>query len=346
MNIHQVSTESLTKAAEILRNGGLVAFPTETVYGLGADAFNPNALTRVFEVKGRPRFDPLIIHIASLETLESVAALSLLSEEKRKKLYQLAENFWPGPLSIVLPKNDRIPGIATAGLSTAAIRFPSHDTAQKLISLSTGAVAAPSANPFGSISPTRAEHVRIGLGQKIDMILDGGSTLIGLESTVIDITGEQIKLLRPGGTPKEVIESLIGTVLCPQTDTQNELCPQKEEQLCPQTSPGQLKSHYAPKTPLFALSREEIIGQTYENGSAYLFFDGNTRDSWLKTQNPPDSAVIKVLSGSGHATEAASHLFETLHELDNSSILRIFAQFAPPHGLGIAINDRLKRASV
>jgi len=343
MNYLPVSTDAVNQAALILKSGGLVAFPTETVYGLGADAFNPQALAKIFEVKGRPRFDPLIVHIAAIETLESVAALSLLNSETRKKLFLLAENFWPGPLSIVLPKNDKIPDLATAGLKTAAIRFPDNECAQRLISLSTGAVAAPSANPFGSISPTKAEHVRDKLGDKVDMILDGGPTRIGLESTVLDITGDVIRILRPGGTPKEAIEDLVGQI---NKQPSGSLSTSNNFELCPQVSPGLLKSHYAPKTPLFALNSEAIIEQRYEKESCYLFFDGATREMWQKTQNPPETANIRVLSETGQPLEAASHLFETLHELDNSNISRIYAQFAPQNGLGQAINDRLKRASL
>jgi L-threonylcarbamoyladenylate synthase len=350
MEFLSVSPQSLLRAADILRSGGLAAFPTETVYGLGADAYNSSALVKIFEAKGRPRFDPLIIHIADVKTLEEAANLSLLSDEARKKLFLLAENLWPGPLSIVLPKSEKIPGIATSGLSTAAFRFPDHETAQTLISLSGGAVAAPSANPFGSLSPTRAEHVRDKLGDKVDIILDGGPTRIGLESTVLDITGEKIKILRPGGTPKEAIEKLTGAV--ESFFTAAEAAPD-----APLTAPGQLKSHYAPRTPLSVFSREEIKRQPYKesdhasqgchakHGLVFLFFDGSTRDAWLKEQGSNDAAV-RVLSNCGNISEAAACLFETLHELDGLGGSRIIAQFAPQEGLGEAINDRLRRASV
>ena len=336
MKLLPTSPESIRQAAEILKNGGLVAFPTETVYGLGADAFNPQALAKVFEVKGRPHFDPLIIHIASIETLEKVADLSLLSKEKQKKLFLLAEKLWPGPLSLILPKNKNIPGIATAGLPTAAIRFCDHDAAQKLIALSSGAVAAPSANPFGSLSPTRAEHVQDKLGNKIDMILDSGPTRIGIESTVLDITSENIKILRPGGVPKEAIEKIIGNI----TDTLV-----NADGTAGLVSPGQLKSHYAPSKPLSVLSKQEIINQPYEADNAFLFFDALTKEAWLETQKPDKAIAIKVLSETGIALEAASRLFETLHDLDNTKVSRIFAQLAPDEGLGKAINDRLKRGS-
>jgi len=350
MNYFQVSADSIQKAAQILRDGGLAAFPTETVYGLGADAFNARAVAKIFEVKNRPHFDPLIIHIAALDTLEKVADFSKLNKETRQKLFLLAENLWPGPLSIVLPKNEKIPGIATAGLETAAIRFPDHEAARELILLSTGAVAAPSANPFGSLSPTRAEHVRDKLGNKVDIILDGGPTRIGLESTVIDITNSTdksrcgeggahlsgVKILRPGGTPKEAIEKLIGPVEdgSPVTDASKGLA-----------SPGQLKSHYAPHAPLVAFNMEDIEKIAYEKDGAFLFFDGSTKTAWISAQKPPKSAIIKVLSETGSTLEAASHFFDTLHELDNGKILRIFVQLAPKEGLGSAINDRIFRAS-
>jgi len=356
MNYLPVTEESLKQAADIIQKGGLVAFPTETVYGLGADAFNPRALAKVFEAKGRPRFDPLIIHIAAVDTLERAANLSLLNKETRVKLFLLAEKLWPGPLSIVLPKNDNIPGLATAGLPTAAIRFPDHEAARKLISLSTGAIAAPSANPFGSLSPTRAEHVRSGLGEKIDMILDGGPTRIGLESTVLDITDGNFKILRPGGTPIEAIEKLVGIVQIAGDSKQGAVSREQVQLSTGFTSPGLLKSHYAPKTPLFASNIEEIIKKPYENDIAFLFFDDFSKNMWLEAHKFPDllmqkwiekpeTANFKVLSGTGQILEAASRLFEALHDLDNGRFFRIYAQFAPLQDLGMAINDRLKRAS-
>jgi len=334
MEFLPVSPESLSVAAKVLRSGGIVAFPTETVYGLGADAYNSSALVKVFEAKGRPRFDPLIIHIADTRTLEETADLSLLNEEARGKLLTLTENFWPGPLSLVLPKSGKIPGIATAGLSTAAIRFPAHEAAQKLISLSGGAVAAPSANPFGALSPTRAQHVRDALGEKVDVILDGGPARIGVESTVLDMTCG-IKILRHGGAPKEAIEKLIGPVgdaAFAEGDTADGLA-----------SPGQLKSHYAPRARLSVFNREDIIRLPFETDAAYLFFDDSSRDAWLAEHGNARNATARVLSAAGNVNEAAACLFETLHELD-FKVSRIFAQLAPREGLGVAINDRLRRA--
>jgi len=338
MEFLPVSPESLNMAAKVLRSGGIVAFPTETVYGLGADAYNSAALVKVFEAKGRPRFDPLIIHIADARMLEDTTDLSLINEETRRKLFLLTENFWPGPLSLVLPKSAKIPGIATAGLSTAAIRFPAHEAAQKLISLSGGAVAAPSANPFGALSPTRAQHVRSTLGEKVDIILDGGPALIGVESTVLDMTGGGIKILRHGGTPKEAIEKLIGPVKdasFAQEDASGGLA-----------SPGLLKSHYAPQTPLSVFSREDIarLSLPFKEDAVYLFFDDSSRDTWLAEYNLAHNAAVRTLSPSGNVSEAAACLFETLYELDIHRFSHIFAQLAPQQGLGAAINDRLRRS--
>jgi tRNA threonylcarbamoyl adenosine modification protein (Sua5/YciO/YrdC/YwlC family) len=269
MEFLPVSPEALDKAAKVLRSGGIVAFPTETVYGLGADAYNSAALIKIFEAKGRPHFDPLIIHIAGTRTLEDTADLSLLNEEILRKLFLLAENFWPGPLSLVLPKNAKRPGIATAGLSTAAIRFPAHEAAQKLISLSGGAVE----------DAAFAQE---------------------------DVTGGL-------------------------------------------ASPGQLKSHYALRSPLSVFNKEDIINLHVETDAAYLFFDDSSRDMWLARQNHAEqesarNTTVKVLSTAGNVSEAASCLFEMLHELDMNKFSHIFAQLAPQQGLGAAINDRLRRA--
>jgi L-threonylcarbamoyladenylate synthase len=338
MNIFSCTPETINSAVEIIKKGGVVAFPTETVYGLGADAYNPKALAKVFEIKNRPYFDPLIIHIADIQTLEDVADLSLLSEKTKQRLFLLSDNFWPGPLSIILPKNKKIPGIATAGLPTAAIRFPLHEAAQKLISQSTNAVAAPSANPFGALSPTRAQHVLAGLGDKVDMILDGGPAQIGLESTVIDLSTDSARILRAGGVPKEAIESIIGDRLH-----------EKGEKESGFASPGQLKSHYAPGTPLFTFTKDEINSLSCENDAAYIFFDDFSRKEWVKKQESTNNSLlsieIRVLSPSGSLPQAASCLFETLHELDFGKFSRIYAQLTLPCGLGIAINDRLIRAS-
>jgi len=335
----KTSDEAIKLAAEILCGGGLVAFPTETVYGLGGDAFNPAALAKIFEAKGRPRFDPLIVHIAELGRLEKVADLSLLDKAARKNLELLAEKLWPGPLTLVLPKPQTIPDLATSGLPSVAVRLPAHETARKLISLSTGAVAAPSANPFGCLSPTRAEHVSRMLGEKLELILDGGPSRVGVESTVLDIRGGRPAILRPGGTTKEAIEELIGSVSTGHAGGlgENGGLP----------SPGLLKSHYAPRSPLALHDCESLctLSPATEAGAAFLFFDGASRDAWLAAYPSGESSGAAVLSETGDLLEAAARLFQTLHELDRLGPKRIHAQLAPELGLGIAINDRLRRGA-
>ncbi|MDR2964927.1 MAG: threonylcarbamoyl-AMP synthase [Treponema sp.] len=342
MEILPVSDESLKKAAQVLQNGGIIAFPTETVYGLGADAYNADALVKVFEAKGRPRFDPLIIHICNIGTLDKVIDLSQLSEETKRKLYLLTGNFWPGPLSLVLPKNENIPAIATAGLNTTAVRLPANKAAQKLIKLAGGVVAAPSANPFGALSPTTAHHVKDGLGDKVDIILDGGAALVGIESTVLDLSCEQVRLLRHGGIPKEKIEKLIGAVIDASAIT---AAPEEKSPNGGLASPGQLKSHYAPRTPLTVFAKEEIQNLPHKENTAYLFFDNASREQFKSNFESDNQYNLWVLSSSGNISEAAACLFETLHKLDALGVQRIFAQLAPQKGLGSAINDRLMRAS-
>ena len=342
MDFYNVTEESLKRAAQVLRGGGIVAFPTETVYGLGADAFNADAIVKVFEAKNRPFFDPLIIHIDNIDTLSKVADLSQLSQESKRKINLLADNFWPGPLSLVLPKSDKIPGIATAGLNTAAVRLPANETARKLIRLAGGAVAAPSANPFGGLSPTTAQHVKDGLGEKVDIILDGGSALVGVESTVLDLSGEQVQLLRHGGVPKEEIEKVIGFVREQGLLARRQPTESRELGFA---SPGQMESHYAPRTPLAVFTREEIPGLQFAENSAYLFFDDASCEGWLSKNKSSNDSRTFTLSPLGNVSEAAACLFETLHKLDTLGVQRIFAQLTPQEGLGAAINDRLVRAS-
>jgi L-threonylcarbamoyladenylate synthase len=327
MEFLSASDVDLEKAAAALAAGDLVAFPTETVYGLGADAFNLKALARIFEAKNRPRFDPLIIHIAEPDALSRITDISALSNASKEKLAILIERLWPGPLTFVLPKRAEVPGLATAGLATAAVRFPSPPAAQKLIRLSTGAVAAPSANPFGYLSPTRAEHVKTQLGEKVDCIIDGGRTPVGLESTVLDLCGDIPAILRPGGTSRETIEALIGPVELAAAETDKT-----------PLSPGRLKSHYSPRTQLVLCRSEELAALPGEPGEGRLYF------SPPKTGNnmPPDR--IRILTGNGDTCEAAANLFDMLHELDSLGLSLIRAEEAPASGLGPAINDRLRRA--
>jgi len=341
MPLLKISDETIRQAAACIVRGGIAAFPTETVYGLGADAFNPDALALIFEIKNRPRFDPLIIHIAALGALEKVVDLSMLDTDARKKLDALTEKFWPGPLTLILPKQQTVPDLATSGLPTVAVRLPSLALARQLIALSGGAVAAPSANPFGCLSPTSADHVQAMLGDKVEIILDGGPTQVGLESTVLDICNGQPRILRPGGVPKEAIEAVIGPLAESQALSDSAFCGIDTRVL----SPGMMKSHYAPRASLEVYDLETLIKTSAEDNSAFLFFDYSSCKQWQKKQKQPmDTSSIKVLSETGNITEAAAHFFQSLHELDKPKIKHIYAQFAPDEGLGVAINDRLQRA--
>jgi len=342
MEMLSTSDRDIEKAAAALKAGLLVAFPTETVYGLGADAFNLSALARVFEAKNRPRFDPLIIHIAEIGDLDRVVDMASLNSAVRERLSMLSDQLWPGPLTLVLPKRSELPDLATAGLATAAVRFPSHPAAQKLVRLSTGAIAAPSANPFGCLSPTRAAHVKDLLGEKVDYIIDGGRTQVGIESTVLDISGLIPRILRPGGTSREAIEAVIGLVEFGAFSVAGAeaMKPQALEPQVAPMSPGQLKSHYAPGTPLVLYKSGELSSLPETPGEGRLYFSTPKN---MDEKRSGDS--MKVLSRNGDLCEAAANLFDMLHELDGLGLSLIRAEEAPCHGLGLAINDRLKRGS-
>ena len=338
MKISHPTPRNMRKAASLIRAGGIVAFPTETVYGLGADAFNPMAVARLFEAKGRPLFDPLIVHIARSEELPSVADLSQLSAERRTLVTRLIEQFWPGPLTLILPKQPHIPDLATSALLTVAVRFPAHPVAQELIRRTGLPVAAPSANPFGYLSPTRAEHVKEQLGNKVDFIIDGGRCDVGVESTVLDLSSEEVTILRPGGLSRERIESLIGPVHQIDRTTKHP------------TAPGQLPSHYAPRAALSLYPAGGIPLQCASQGERFacLFFSDESRAQWLASYqgaNPGKAAPLcQVLSPSGSLIEAAANLFDILHELDALAVDRILVERVPDRDLGPAINDRLYKA--
>jgi L-threonylcarbamoyladenylate synthase len=307
----------IQKAAGIIQEGGLVAFPTETVYGLGADALNPYAAARIFEVKERPQFDPLIVHVADLRQAEILVA------KLPEKALKLAAKFWPGPLTLVLPKAPLVPDIVTSSLPTVAIRVPNHPMALELIRESGRPLAAPSANPFGQVSPTTAEHVRKSLGTKVDMILDGGPCVVGVESTVLSLVDQEPVLLRPGGVPLEEIQAIIGAV---STQTQAGQKP---------SAPGQLESHYAPRTPLVLAAPGQEPPQGKRVGLLTLLLPADL-DRFT---------AVEVLSPKGDLREAAANLFAAMRRLDEGKLDVIWAQVVPEQGLGRAINDRLKRAS-
>jgi L-threonylcarbamoyladenylate synthase len=338
------SDEDIRIAADAIKAGRLAAFPTETVYGLGGDAFTVSALAKIFEVKQRPRFDPLIVHIAALSALDMVADIEKLSSSAREKLDALCQRLWPGPLTVVLPKRHALPALATSGLPAVAVRFPAHPVAQKLIRYSTGAVAAPSANPFGYLSPTNAVHVQEQLGGRVDFIIDGGRSGIGVESTVLDITEEPPRIVRPGGVPREALEALIGHV--------GTGVPPPPDSASAPRAPGQLTSHYAPKTPLFL--HDAMLDISFNPDEAYLFFDEETLGIWNRRNmqhiRHTGGRMFTLTRGTNKGTadktlEAAANLFDMLHIIDKIKASAIHAQKAPDSGLGIAINDRLTRAA-
>lgn len=326
MELLSTGPEDISRAARALAEGKLVAIPTETVYGLGANAFDPEAVARVFEAKRRPSFDPLIVHIASLAGLEEVA--SLPNEAARR----LAAAFWPGPLTLILPKREAVPGLVTSGLDSVAVRMPAHPVAREIIRLSGLPIAAPSANPFGYLSPTRAEHVARMLGEAVDYIVDGGPSAIGVESTVLDVTGEVPRILRPGGLPRSAIEEVAGPV---------ELIDRASAQ---PTSPGQLESHYAPRAPLRLVEAGGLGAASPGPDSALLFFDEASRRRFQET-GTAHRGPERVLSSAGDLREAAAALFVALHDFDLLGVGEIWAERVPPEGLGLAVNDRLWKAS-
>jgi L-threonylcarbamoyladenylate synthase len=309
----------IQRAAEIIKKGGIVAFPTETVYGLGADAFNPLAVARIFEVKRRPYFDPLIVHVVNPADVKKLVK-GIPSNAKK-----LIKSFWPGPLTVVLLKGDDIPDIVTAGLPTVAIRMPSHPMALSLVKESNCPIAAPSANPFGYLSPTTADHVREQLGDQVDLILDGGPCPVGVESTIVSFLEEEPKLLRPGGVSLEEIESVIGKIKIGSIEVDKPY------------APGMLPKHYAPRTPIVIHSNEKNL-DVYKNKKVGLL-------AFKEPKNNLKFNKIEVLSKKGDLREAAANLFAAIRRLDLLNLDLIVAESIPEIGLGRAIMDRLRRAS-
>jgi L-threonylcarbamoyladenylate synthase len=294
-----------------LRSGQLVAFPTETVYGLGGDATNERAVAEIFAAKGRPGFNPLIVHVRGLAEAE---ALAIFDDRAR----QVVAKFWPGPLTLVLLRraDSGLSLLASAGLDTVAIRAPAHKVAQALLHETNGPIAAPSANRSGRVSPTEAAHVAEELGDRVSLILDGGRTPVGLESTVLDLSGGTPALLRPGGVTSEQLTALLGPITAPAAGQPK--------------SPGMLASHYAP----LLLLRLEVVGA--RPGEALLAFG---------PEAPRGFAEVLWLSRSGDLAEAAANLFAMMRRLDRPPFTGIAVMPIPEHGLGRAINDRLRRAA-
>lgn len=307
---------SIEEAARLIREGELVAFPTETVYGLGGDATNERAVAKIFEAKGRPRFNPLISHVLNADEARRLVRWNTTAQK-------LSQHFWPGPLTLVLPRTENSPIalLATAGLDTAAIRAPAHAMAQALIRAAGRPIAAPSANRSGSVSPTRAEHVAQSLGDRVKLILDGGPCEVGLESTVLDLTTPTPTLLRPGGATREAIEAVIGPVALSDALPSGDAA---------RKSPGQLHSHYAPGRPV------RLHATSVAADEGLLAFG---------PRPPAGARSMFNLSPAGDLTEAAANLFAMLRALDRPEHARIAVMPIPETGLGLAINDRLRRAA-
>jgi len=309
--------KDISKAAAIIQSEGLVAFPTETVYGLGANALSPIAVAKIFAAKERPNFDPLIVHIANVSQVEE------LTSEANPKIYPLIEKFWPGPLTLVLPKSTQVPDLVTSGLSTVGIRMPNNDIALELIKQSQCPIAAPSANKFGQLSPVDAHHVAKQLSD-IDYILDGGQTSVGVESTIVSIEGDVCRLLRPGFISLEDIEEALPGLF-------------KFETLAPKhvLAPGLLKSHYSPQKPLYFI--EDIKGELPE-GSGLICHGKSDRHY----------ATEHLIYTSEHfdKIEIAANLFSSLHKMEeDKAVKQIFIEKVDEEGIGLAIMDRLQKAA-
>lgn len=307
--------DDLSLAARLLREGRIVAIPTETVYGLAANAFDEAAVLMVFEAKQRPSFDPLIVHVGQQADVHRVA------RELPPGAQALIDAFWPGPLTLVLPKRAEVPDIVTSGLDTVGVRMPAHPLTLQLLRALDFPLAAPSANPFGYVSPTTAQHVADQLGDRVPFILDGGPCEVGVESTIIGWEGDRWVLYRPGGIALEAIEAVIGSVV------------HAVKQVLP-AAPGMLESHYAPRTPVHVGDIEELIPRFAGKRIGIISFREAHAAQWCM-----------VLSERGDLSEAARTLFAALRELDSSDCEAILAERFPEEGLGRAINDRLRRAA-
>ncbi len=303
----------MARAGRIIASGGLVAFPTETVYGLGADATSTAAVERLYATKGRPSFNPLIAHVADLDAAQNEGVFDASAR-------RLADRFWPGPLTLVVPAaaTTRICGLARAGLASVALRIPGHPVALALISQSGRPIAGPSANPSGRLSPTSAAHVAADFGDEIDLVLDGGATTIGIESSIVACLAGEVRLLRPGGLPREAIEAALGRPLGGVAQTGSQL------------APGMLDSHYAPH------ARLRLEATNAGPGESVLDFGG---------QLPSSRGLRLDLSRCGDSVEAAMNLFAYLRALDQGGASVIAVAPIPARGLGEAINDRLRRAA-
>jgi len=331
--VYRPTPRNLAYLAKVLASGGLVAAPTETVYGLAADALNPKACRAIFRAKGRPANDPLIVHVDSLEQAGEVA---VLNEAAR----QIARAFWPGPLTLVLPKQPGVPALVSSGLPSVAVRMPAHPLFRELIRRSGCPLAAPSANMFGYVSPTTAAHVRDGLGRRIGHILDGGAASIGVESTILDLRDpKHPALLRPGAVSREELEYVLGRKVAAYK--------RKVAAHTAAVAPGMLERHYSPRTPLTLVRKLTAPHvRRARPDEAFLFIQKptatKTSDCITKTANN----VFWLCDARGGLAQAAHHLFDQLRSLDSGAWTRLHAELAPGQdALALAINDRLQRAA-
>jgi L-threonylcarbamoyladenylate synthase len=315
-----IINSDINQAKIFLEQGNVIGIPTETVYGLAGNAFDIEAVTKIFEVKNRPTFDPLIVHTNSVERLKDFV------KYLPSKALLLAQEFMPGPLTLLLPKQESIPDLVTSGLDSVAVRIPNHALTLELLANLDFPVAAPSANPFGYISPTSAQHVEQQLGERIPFILDGGECQIGIESTIIGFENEEVIVFRKGGLAIEDIEKIVGKV---SVNTHSSSNPK---------APGMLKSHYSPKKDLLIFDKKIFDKETQKERIGYLAFKE------YNINLPKENQLI--LSKSGSYKEAARNLFAFMRQLDAMEIEKIYVELLPEIDLGRAINDRLKRAAV
>lgn len=308
-------------AAEFLTKGDLVGIPTETVYGLAGNALDGSAVAKIFEVKNRPSFDPLIMHISGIDQVGKYAS------DFPEKLEKLAQEFWPGPLTVLLPKKDIVPDIVTSGLSRVALRVPAHPLTRSLLGLLDFPLAAPSANPFGYISPTQASHVSEQLGDKIPLILDGGSCSVGLESTIVGMEDGEVVIYRMGGLSIDAIQEVVGKVT---VRTQSSSRPD---------APGLLISHYAPRVPFLVGNLDELIAEASKAKKDFAVL------SLSRQFEEIEASRQYSLSNDENLNEAAQNLFAAMRQLDSSGAEVILAEYMPEVGLGRAMNDRLRRAA-
>ncbi len=310
-----ITTSKVVHAAELIRAGRLVAFPTETVYGLGANALDPDAVERIYEAKGRPQSSPIIIHISDLEMLHQVVTAWPDAAQK------LAEKFWPGPLTLVLPKTSAVPDVVTAGLPTVGVRMPAHPVALELARVAGVPIAAPSANRFTQVSPTTAEHVRQSLGDRVDYVLDGGPCSVGIESTVLTLAEGTPTLLRPGGISRAEIEAVMGPVARAPEQKAGETHP----------SPGMHPRHYSPRTPLYLVENEPVMK--------------HPRGAYLQLSRAAKSKLAEVVVMPSDPAAYAAKLYEVLHLVDGRGFDWIAVESPPDLPEWEAVRDRLRRAA-